>query len=414
VSDSAPVTTSAPARTARLGGGRLLVSAVVAQATVSIAEMGVPTIGPLIKEIFGLTTVGVGLLVAAINMGRIGGAFPSGRLADRFGEASAFLVGGFGLALAMGAAAGAWSATALLGALFVCGIFASSATPAGARLVSRTIARGHVGLALGLRQAAVPVGGLTAALILPPLATAYGVRMALLVAGIFPAVGALIAFLGVRHHERPRRRPHRERLLGVLGAPELRAAVAWAVLFISGQYAIVTFLVLSLKAEMGFSLGLAVAMLILAQVGGIVGRICWGMLSDTASGGPRAVLIAISIVGTASACLLAAAPLWPSAVFLGIVSFLIGTTLIGWQGAWMKLLADLSPPHRMGTTVGSGLAFQGIGQVAWPPLLGLVAVLSGGFVALWLTLAAILACSSVLLMRFGAVERDIQAERDLR
>jgi MFS family permease len=390
-----------PAASISVGGVRLLVSAVVAQATVSVAEMGVPTIGPMIKDAFGLTTVGVGLLVAALNTGRIGGSFPSGHFVDRFGEAPAFLFGGAGLSAGMVLAALAPSEALLLAALFVCGVFASSATPAGARLVSRTVASGDLGLALGARQAAVPAGALIAALILPALALSHGVQTALLVAAVFPLIGALVAFLGARKHPMPRDDWAQRRSFSLLRSRPLRYAIGWAALFVSGQYAIITFLVLSLRAETHFSIELAALMLTLSQVGGIVGRIAWGRASDIVPGGPREVLIVISAVGAATACLLASAGLFPSPIFFGAVSFLVGTTLVGWQGAWMNLLAELSPAHRMGTTVGTGLTFQGFGQVLWPPLLGLVAALSGGFTALWLTLAAVLACSLLLLWRLG-------------
>ena len=391
---------SSAAATVRVGGVRLLVSAVVAQTTVSVAEMGVPTIGPLIKDAFGLTTVGVGLLVAALNTGRIGGSFPSGHFVDRFGEAPAFLLGGAGLSAAMVGAAMAPSEAVLLAALFVCGLFASSATPAGARLVSRTVASGSLGLALGARQAAVPAGALIAALILPALALAHGVRTALLVAAVFPLAGAMIAFLGARKHPMPHDDWAQRRSFSLLRSRPLRYAIGWAALFVSGQYAIITFLVLSLGAETHFSIELATVMLTLSQVGGIVGRIAWGRASDLVPGGPRAILIAISVVGALTACLLATAGLFPSPFFLGAVSFLVGTTLVGWQGAWMNLLAELSPADRMGTTVGTGLTFQGFGQVLWPPLLGVVAALSG-FTALWLTLAVVLGCSLLLLWRLG-------------
>jgi MFS family permease len=382
-------------------GTRLLVSAVLAQATVSVAEMGVPTIGPLIKNTFGLTTVWVGLLVASINAGRVAGSFPAGHLVDRIGEAPAFLGGGLGVAVAVALAAVSPNRGALLAALFCLGIFASSATPAGARLVSRTVATSSLGLALGARQAAVPAGALVAALALPALALAHGVRTAMLIAAVFPICGAVIAYLGARPYPFPRVKWEAGHSLAVLRSRPLRYAIGWAVLFVSGQYAIVTYLVLSLNSESHFSLGLAALMLTFSQVGGIIGRIAWGRASDLVPGGPRTVLIAISATGATAAALLATSDLVYSPVLVALVSFLVGTTLVGWQGAWMNLIARISPAERMGTTVGTGLAFQGIGQVVWPPLLGIIAALSGSFAVLWLSLAAVLASSLVLLWRLG-------------
>jgi MFS family permease len=379
------------------GGLRLLVSAVLAQGTISVAEMGVPTLGPLLKDAFGLSTVGIGLLVAAINLGRVTGSLPSGHLVDRLGEAPAFLFGGLGVAAAMALAALAPVEGLLLGALFCLGVFASSATPAGARLVSRTVARHRAGLALGIRQAAVPGGALIAALILPSLALAHGVRPAMLIAAAFPVVGAVVAYAVTRAHRLPHESWEPGRSREALRSRPLRFAIAWAVFFISGQYAIVTYLVLGLNTEAGFSLRLGALMLTFCQVGGIVGRIGWGRASDLVPGGPRTVLMAITAIGCATALLVAVSDAFAPPVFVALVSFLVGATMIGWQGAWMNLIAEISPPRRIGTTIGTGLSFQGIGQVLWPPFLGAIAALSGSFTYLWLTLAAILATSLLFL-----------------
>jgi MFS family permease len=402
----------------------LVATAVLAQVSVSVVEMGVPTLAPFLKESFGLSVAGVGLLVACVNGGRVLGSWPAGLLADRIGEPPVMLAACAGVSAFVSLSALAAGPLGA-GAAFAClGVFAGAAAPAGSRFVLSAFGRRRRGLPMGLRQSAVPLGGLIAAFALPFLADRWGLPVALLAAGGTCLVGGVLVALLARHAAGtllPRRATGTQHPRHAVGTPlaacpraarsaraprptvrdgNVRLVIAWGVLFIGGQYALVSYLVLDLVRTGGLTLASASSMLVVAQLGGIVGRIAWGVLSDLRfAGRRRPPLLVLNAVACATAFSLAALGRSEPLSLIAVTSFLAGATMIGWQGVWMSLISELYPPAMMGRALGYGLTFTNVAIVAWPPAFGLIADRTGGFAASWAVLGGAL-CVSVLLMSF--------------
>ena len=103
-----------------------------------------------------------------------------GVLSDRAGERAVISGGLAAGALAMFAAASSHGYVALLAWMALAGMLGSSAMAASGRAVFGWFPRNERGLALGLRQTAVPAGAALASFTLPPLASAAGVHAAAL------------------------------------------------------------------------------------------------------------------------------------------------------------------------------------------------------------------------------------------
>ena len=91
------------------------------------------------------------------------------------------------------------------------GAAGASANAASGRAVMHWFAANERGLALGVRQTAIPVGAFVAALALPALADAGGSKAALLFLAALCGVGALVGALvlrGPRGRARARGRDH--------------------------------------------------------------------------------------------------------------------------------------------------------------------------------------------------------------
>ena len=174
-----------------MGPWQLLAAAFAAQAAISFVELGVPILAPFVKEGLGLSAFALGILVGALNVGRFAGSVPAGQLADRLGERIVLIASGLGLCVfaILAAAASYWP---ILIALVFAGVFSGAATPAGSRVVLAAFPRESRGLPMGIRQAAIPLGGLAAAIALPLLASAWGWRWTLAAAAIVPLVGTAI------------------------------------------------------------------------------------------------------------------------------------------------------------------------------------------------------------------------------
>ena len=156
--------------------------------------------------------------------------------------------------------------------------FGASANTATGRAVTSWFARSERGFALGVRQTAVPLGGFAAALVLPPVTDAWGLRVSLLVlAGVVLVAALVAAFLMV---EGPI--PAVEEETDLLRHP-LRDRRIWRIasgssLLIVAQIAITGFVVLFLESERDFTHGEAGAVLAGINVFGAAGRLLGGRL----------------------------------------------------------------------------------------------------------------------------------------
>ena len=169
----------------------VLVGAVSAQASVSIAQFGLPAIGPELQAEYGLSLAGLGAVLTANLLGSGLALLPAGVIVDRYGSRLPLAVGtGLGAA-GLAAAAFAPSTAVLLVALLVAGLGSAFVPIAGFGALMRAFGPARRGFALGVRQMAVPLGGMLAAIVLPLLDRAGGVELALTVcAGLLLVFGS--------------------------------------------------------------------------------------------------------------------------------------------------------------------------------------------------------------------------------
>jgi MFS family permease len=171
---------------------------------------------------------------------------------------------------------------------------------------------------------------------------------------------------------------------------------AWGCLIVTGQYALVAFLALDLNQNAGLTLAEGSILVAIANVAGIVGRVFWGLVSDRHDGGSRKVyLLTINAVGLAGALLLFAVPRSAPIALLAAIVALAGLGLIGYQGLWITMIAEVAGPERVGAATGFAITFVSCAIAASPPLYGLVADLAGSYRAIWLVLAGVLAIALV-------------------
>ena len=140
----------------------------------------------------------------------------------------------------------------------------------------------------------------------------------------------------------------------------------------------------------------ALVFVAIAQVAAIVGRLAWGIISDRVFGGRRRPMVFL-ISGVGAGCLTVLGALSghaPLALF-GVLAFLAGLSVIGWQGVWIMALSELAGPLRAGAATGCALTFVAIAIAVAPPLYGLIADLAGGYRLMWLVLAAVVLLSLV-------------------
>jgi MFS family permease len=374
---------------------RLLGAALISQTGISVVEQGIPTLTGFIKSDLGLSAATAGLTVSSFTVGRVVGSYAAGVAADRVGE-RIVLVGGGVATGAIVAVAASLPLAALVLLLVLAGMASAASTPAGGRLVLLAFPRNRHGLAIGVRQTGVPIGGLVAAALLPWMAHLYGWRWSLAAAAALTALSVLpLIFSRTERSETVERTPLTTGW-SLLRDRTIRLLTVWGCLLVSGQYALIAFLSLDLHQGARLAFTSASGLVAVSQAFGIVGRVAWGAMSDRLlRRGRKPLLMTLTGVALASSLLLFAVPRSaPLAVWVPVAA-LAGVALIGFQGLWVTMISEAAGPAQAGAATGFGITFVAIAIAASPPLYGLIADLAGTYRAIWAALAIILTAALI-------------------
>ena len=376
------------------------------QAMVAMAVLAVPSVAPAMALSLSVSPSLVGAYIAVLYLGAIIASMSAGPLVLRFG---AIRVSQWGLvACAAGLAVLAASSSLPLAAVgaFLIGLGYGPITPASSHVLVRTAPAHRVSLIFSIKQTGVPLGGVLAGAIVPPIVVASSVATALwslCVTCVF--VAALAGW--VRRELDADRQPGRPISLAgfsqplklVAGHPELRRLSTVSFVFSTMQMCLATYLVTYLNTGLGYTLVLAGLALSASQIGGVVGRITWGWLADRWISPARmlavlALLMAISAIATA-----ALRPGTPVALLIALL-VLFGASATGWNGVYLAEVARRAPPGRAGEATGGSLAFTFMGSVLGPIPFGMVAAAAGTFAASYLLMALpVLGCAWWLALR---------------
>lgn len=186
----------------------VLAALTLAQAAVSSAQVGLLTVGPSLTSTFGVSSGEAGLLGGAVTAGMLPTLLLWGALADRVGVRRPLLVGLLLTSCALAVAGRARTGHELGIALAVTGAFGASAVTGTSRAVFAWFGPRELALALGIRQSAIPVGGATAALLLPFTSGALGVRAAITALSVLVLIsGAAVAAVLIAAGDPPARAP---------------------------------------------------------------------------------------------------------------------------------------------------------------------------------------------------------------
>src|SRR5215472_3580941 len=363
--------------------------ATLMQLGVSLPQQTPAAIGPVLSRSLGLSRAELGLLTSAIWGGMLIGMLPFGMLVDRYGERSMLLIGGVLLAGFLLLASRASTFEPLFIALVPAAVGASAASPGGTRALAAWFEPRLRGTAIGIRQTGVTGAGVLAALMLPPIAVNFGWRPAFLTVAALAllAIGAFVVF----YREPPVESRTARVALDVRQLarnPVWVAATAYGWVFMGALGSVVAYLAVSLNQDAGLGALQAGLMLAVLQVGGIAGRLGFGVLSDRL--GSRGTVMALSAALAVATCLLMAALGHGRAGTAGLVgiAFLLGVSCMGWNALYITISAEVVPVQSAATAVGAGTTITFTGMFAVPPLFGLIADHAGSYVWSWLALGA--------------------------
>lgn len=326
----------------------VLAAGTIAQASFSASTVGLGVMAPVLREEYGLSLSQVGALLSAAWVGASVTLLPWGLAADRYGERLVLTLGLAGSAACLVGAADAGSFEVLFGLLVLGGAAGASVNSASGRAVMFWFSPMERGLALGIRQTAVPLGALLVAIVVPPLAAEGGSRAAFLFLAGFAAVGAIAGGLVLRDRSG-------DELEVESVVRTLRDRRIWRLSIVSGLYvyaqvAIIGFGVLFLHDEHGLDDADAALVIGLSLVLGAASRIGAGRWSDVVGSRIRP----LRQLGIALACaVLVTAALAGGPLALLVASIAIaGGLSMAWNGLTFTAVAELAGAARSGAAIG--------------------------------------------------------------
>lgn len=361
---------------------------------VAMALLTLPVMAPVAAKALEVSPALVGVYVAMTYAGAMFASLTSGTTVSRLGPIRVSQLGLILCAIGLCLCAVPWLPAIGLGALLI-GLGYGPITPASSQILARTTQPSQMALVFSIKQTGVPVGAMMAGAIVPSLMLGIDWQWSLVVVAMACVVSAALS------------QPLREALDDlrqasltfqmstlttplrmVLGHRALSTMAACSFMFSMVQMSLTTYLVTYLHDDLAYGMVSAGLLLSVTQMGGIGGRIAWGLVADRWLGAQKtlallAILMASSALATA--LLLPTLPLW------GIWAILLvfGASAIGWNGVYLAEVARQAPEGKASVATGGTLTFTFLGVVIGPPLFGALSSAFGtyraGFLALVIT-----------------------------
>jgi MFS family permease len=374
----------------------VLVAASAAQAAVAFVSFGLPAIGPQLSDAYGLSLAELGAVLTASLLGAGLALIPAGAIVERLGPHAAIL-GGTAVASGGLVAAALTSSTGpLLVWLFVSGAGSAVVPVAGAGILIRVYPVERRATALGVRQTAVPFGGMVAAVALPLLEATGGVQLALLVgAGMVGITG--VAFAIVAGVDAPPRLRVPRALRSILAVPGMPRLLVVGALYAVVLQALLTYSVPAARAA-GLSALSASAAYLAVTVTALVGRVIWGGTADRAGGTRRVrTLVETGAVAAVGAVLFGLA-LHTGAVAVVAAAVVFGFGALGWNAILYVSAGERAPAGLAGRSFAVAATVVFILGALCTPLLGALAEWIGwdGF---WVATAVLAAAGAAIAAR---------------
>ena len=382
----------------------ILAVIVLAQTVANIGPLGIPAIASLIRDDLGLTLTQAGSFLSVYYLGPVTMSFFAGMLADRWGTAKTLVLGQALIAGGLLAASTAGSYGVLLALLGLAGVGYGTLNPASTTAAMAWFPPRQRATVVGLKQVGLPFGGMLGAALMPALALRLGWRWAIAAGALLIVACATLSAIVYRDPPTSDASPRGSSGAGRVAVAEvLRSRDLWLVasatlVFAAMQTVWMAFLALYLQGVVGLALLAASRYLALAQAGGVLGRVAFGVLSDRTFGGRRRTPLVIAGCGSAL-CSLAIAFTGPDAGpwLLVPLALVFGFFGIGWNGVQHTLMAELAGPRSAGTAVGLGLAVSSLGVTLGPPVFGWCVTAAGGYRGPWIGLSLVMLAGLGLL-----------------
>lgn len=324
----------------------------------TLSLLSVPVMAPVIAADLGLSPAFLGTYTAALWACSMITSVCAGGVIGRFGALRTSQGVLLACATALGFAGFFGSVWALVPAAILIGCAQGLETPASSAMLARLTPQGEQTFIFSLKQTGTQIGGMLAGVAFPLALAVMSWQSALLCAMAVLLV-AMFALESPRRRFEPARQKQglapalglREACVLLLRDGRLMRLAILSFSFVAVQVCLNTFLVAYLVAERHLPIAVAGPLLAAAQVGGLAGRLVWGLVSGRYI--RASYLLGALGVGMLLCCALIGlyGTVMPVAA-LGLLAFLFGLTASGWNGIHLAEISHLVPPQDVGRMIG--------------------------------------------------------------
>ncbi|ENB9405465.1 MFS transporter [Bacillus paranthracis] len=384
----------------------VLIVATIAQTTATLITYGIGVFALFWKEEYALTNTESGLLVSVLNVGPLFCMLFVGRLLDQYNEKILISISSFLLGSSLLLTNIVNGFNGLLFVLLLIGMFYSVSQPGGSKVILKWFRKENRGLAMGIRQAGIPIGGALAGVLIPFLTIQYNMTYAINSIACICIIGGLLFFMFYKepYVEEEARKGHIKisfwmELKVVICKKELYPIYITGICMISLQMVLVGHFMKFLAGEQSITSIVAGTVFSVMFFSGMIGRIALATISDVLYKGNRRIPLFIAVCASIGLILLLVMNIHTiTSGILYSVSALLGFFSIGWFSLFIAEVAELASEEFVGITVSVALTINQIAIIIAPVLFGYI-VDEKGYTYAWLCIVVLLSISAVSLYR---------------
>ncbi|HEY4134072.1 MAG TPA: MFS transporter [Alphaproteobacteria bacterium] len=388
-----------------------MVLTLIAQVLASWANLTVPVFAVRLADDIGVSATWIGVYVSLTYMSGMVAAIFCGPFILRFGairvSQACLLIAALSLALLTASTL----PMAIVCALIM-GVAYGPTTPASSHILSAQTPARLMPLIFSLKQTGVPLGGMLAGALVPPLVLLYGWQGTALVVAALAA--ASVFLLQPLRAELDADRDPAQRLLVnpfyaigmVWRIPGLRRMALLSTAFSAVQMCLLSYLVTYMVTDVGRDLVTGGLILATAQMAGVGGRVLWGALSGLWMTARQVLILLGLLIAACGVAMALVTPAWPLAGLFAVAA-VYGATAISWNGVQLAELSRLAPPGQAVMATSGSLFFTFTGVMLGPTLFGAWVTATGSYAAGFFVLAALgLVGAALLVKRYDDRPRD--------
>lgn len=376
------------------------------QITASVCYYAVFASTPFLREGFGISRFGVGLVVTALTLGQMASLFPAGAAVDGFGEGRTLFVGLAGLSVATLGIGLAWSLPALGLAAVGLGVAYSVSMPGTNRAVFESIPKARRNLGMGIKQVGVTAGSAISSVGVPLLAVSrFGWRAGFFSAAALAAI-VTVVFVTVYDGSGGESGFEMPSIGGQIDDTSYLLLVVCGLFLGSVLFVTSSYMILYLNEAIGIPVTVAGATLAGMQMVGSGGRVLFGAVVDRlpsdSARSATAVLLGQTVL--VAVCVFALASVQGPTVTIA-VALVLGFAVFGFTSVYFSAIGAFIPDEKVGGGSAAPMLALNVGALIAPPAFGLLAD-GPGYRVGWLVVGVVVVLAVLLVGRVHLIARQ--------